>query len=54
MDVFERRPSGETKTYRQNVTTIDRHGRTFIDTISSAEAEDPQRSRNRFPWSKQP
>ncbi|MFF5035539.1 hypothetical protein [Nocardia salmonicida] len=42
VDVFERRPSGETKTYRQNVTTIDRHGRTFIDTISSAEVEDPQ------------
>ncbi len=43
VDVFERRPSGETKTYRQNVTTIDRHGRTFIDTISSAEARDTQR-----------
>lgn len=41
VDVFERRPSGETQTYRQNVTTVDRHGRTFIDTVSSAEAENP-------------
>lgn len=38
VDVFERRPSGETKTYRQNVTTTERQGRTFIDTVSSAEA----------------
>ncbi|WP_278262832.1 hypothetical protein [Nocardia sp. AG03] len=42
VDVLERRPSGETKTYRQNVTTIDRDGRTFIDTVSSAEAEHPE------------
>ncbi|WP_228809784.1 hypothetical protein [Nocardia otitidiscaviarum] len=37
VEVFERRPSGETKTYRQNVTTVDRDGRTFIDTVSSAD-----------------
>lgn len=37
VEVFERRPSGETKTYRQNVTTVDRDGRTFIDTVTSAD-----------------
>ncbi|MGY4101961.1 hypothetical protein ACW2Q0_20790 [Nocardia sp. R16R-3T] len=37
VEVFERRPSGETKTYRQNVTTVDRDGRTFIDTVSNAD-----------------
>ncbi|MGV9679202.1 hypothetical protein ACWDSJ_28305 [Nocardia sp. NPDC003482] len=37
VEVFERRPSGETKTYRQNVTTVDRDGRTFIDSITNAD-----------------
>ncbi|WP_246003245.1 hypothetical protein [Nocardia tenerifensis] len=37
VEIFERRPSGETRTYRQNVTTVDRDGRTFIDTISNAD-----------------
>ena len=37
VEVLERWPSGETRTYRQIVTTTDRDGRTFIDTLTSAD-----------------